>query len=231
MKERVRYPLVGAKSRKKDKVDPPAVFDHTEVKNPAPWPDPTPEMLQEIKFNRIWECIKTWDINVPEVYVGYSGATGNHVRAILDALREPSERELGSWVFYIRVLVSNAKTELRIYDLVTARCEIQRIIDALDLNTTAVTFLPSKRDDSMPVKMQSKFTCNIIFEESLLYIPCSKYPTPEMIALVIKELEWMGLRVNQDFDEAANVSFVMIARDQEAVFLSQVKTKQFFEFF
>ena len=52
-----------------------------------PWPDPTPEMLADPEFNRIWNCIKTWDISVPEAYSGYCGATGNHVRAILDALR------------------------------------------------------------------------------------------------------------------------------------------------
>jgi hypothetical protein len=51
------------------------------------WPDPTPEMLQKPEFEVIWNCIKTWDINVPEVDGHlYSGATGNHVRAILDAL-------------------------------------------------------------------------------------------------------------------------------------------------
>lgn len=50
------------------------------------WPDPTSEMLDDPMFNAIWNCIKTWDINVPEVYDGYCGATGNHARAILDAL-------------------------------------------------------------------------------------------------------------------------------------------------
>lgn len=50
------------------------------------WPDPTPEMLESPLFNAIWDCIKTWDINVPGVYMGYMGATGNHVRAILDAI-------------------------------------------------------------------------------------------------------------------------------------------------
>jgi len=53
---------------------------------PAPWPSPTPEMLESEEFEAIWQCIKLWDINVPQVYVGYMGATGNHVRAILDAL-------------------------------------------------------------------------------------------------------------------------------------------------
>jgi hypothetical protein len=50
------------------------------------WLDPTPEMLQDPRFEAVWQCIKSWDINVPGVYVGYCGATGNHVRAILDAL-------------------------------------------------------------------------------------------------------------------------------------------------
>lgn len=53
------------------------------------WPDPTPEMLDDPTFNAIWSVIKTWDINVPAVYEGYCGATGNHVRAILDALPKP----------------------------------------------------------------------------------------------------------------------------------------------
>lgn len=50
------------------------------------WPDPTPEMLATPEFEKIWQCIKRWDINVPDAYAGYCGATGNHVRAILDAL-------------------------------------------------------------------------------------------------------------------------------------------------
>lgn len=51
------------------------------------WPDPTPGMLAgNPQFEAIWECIKQWDINVPGAYGGYCGATGNHVRAILDAL-------------------------------------------------------------------------------------------------------------------------------------------------
>jgi hypothetical protein len=51
-----------------------------------PWPDPTPEMLKSEDFNAVCECIKGWDINVPGAYRGYCGATGNHARAILDAL-------------------------------------------------------------------------------------------------------------------------------------------------
>jgi hypothetical protein len=50
------------------------------------WPNPTPEMLKDPTFNAIWNVIKSWDINVPDAYSGYCGATGNHVRAILDAL-------------------------------------------------------------------------------------------------------------------------------------------------
>lgn len=54
------------------------------------WPDPTPEMLTDPQFEAIWQAIKTWDINVPGAYGGYCGATGNHVRAILDALPKPT---------------------------------------------------------------------------------------------------------------------------------------------
>lgn len=53
----------------------------------ARWPSPTLEMTHDPEFNKIWNVIKTWDINVPEIYQGYCGATGNHARAILDALR------------------------------------------------------------------------------------------------------------------------------------------------
>ncbi len=51
------------------------------------WPDPTPEMLENPLFKAIWEVIKGWDINVPGAYVGYCGATGNHTRAIFDAVK------------------------------------------------------------------------------------------------------------------------------------------------
>jgi len=51
-----------------------------------PWPSPSSEMLETPEFSAVWECIKDWDINVPGAYSGYCGATGNHVRAILDAL-------------------------------------------------------------------------------------------------------------------------------------------------
>lgn len=57
-------------------------------------PDPTPEMLETPEFNAVWECIKRWDIEV-KPGDGYAGATGNHVRAILDALEDcrPKEKE------------------------------------------------------------------------------------------------------------------------------------------
>lgn len=51
------------------------------------WPDPTPEMLNTPEFDAVWSCIKDWDIAVPAAYGGYCGANGNHVRAILDALK------------------------------------------------------------------------------------------------------------------------------------------------
>jgi hypothetical protein len=54
------------------------------------WPDPTGEQLQSPQFEVIWQVIKSWDISVPDAYRGYCGATGNHVRAILDALTKNS---------------------------------------------------------------------------------------------------------------------------------------------
>lgn len=61
------------------------------------WPDPTPEDLTLPAFDAIWNVIKTWDINVPGVYVGYCGATGNHVKAILDTLRREGCIDERSW--------------------------------------------------------------------------------------------------------------------------------------
>lgn len=68
-------------------------------------PDPTPEMLERPDFNAVWNTIKTWDISVPSAYVGYCGATGSHVRAILDALAgiEParlSVEDVAKLLFY-----------------------------------------------------------------------------------------------------------------------------------
>lgn len=64
-----------------------------------PWPDPTLEQLTSPEFEAIWQCIKRWDINVPDAYNGYCGATGNHVRAILDALaasHNPTQSDCGA---------------------------------------------------------------------------------------------------------------------------------------
>jgi hypothetical protein len=61
-------------------------FKESLHKPPVSLPDPIPEMLDTPEFNAVWNCIKTWDINVPGAYNGYCGATGNHVQAILDAL-------------------------------------------------------------------------------------------------------------------------------------------------
>ena len=55
-------------------------------KRTGEWPDPTSEMLETVLFDTIWRTIKTWDVNVPHAYSGYMGATGNHVRAIYDAV-------------------------------------------------------------------------------------------------------------------------------------------------
>ena len=51
------------------------------------WPDPTAEDLEDPRFEAIWNVIKNWDINVPTQYDGYCGASGNHVVAILNAVK------------------------------------------------------------------------------------------------------------------------------------------------
>lgn len=67
------------------------------------WPDPTPDMLNDPVFNAIWHIIKGWDVSVPGAYSGRSGATGNHARAIYDAVRatapRPSVRDDGGPAF------------------------------------------------------------------------------------------------------------------------------------
>jgi len=62
------------------------------------WPDPTPEMCDSPQFEAVWQCIKKWDIEVPDVYTGYMGATGNHVRAILDSLGQPQAASVSALV-------------------------------------------------------------------------------------------------------------------------------------
>lgn len=57
------------------------------IKTDSYGPDPSSEDLNDPEFNAIWEAIKSWDINVPDVYQGYCGAQGNHVMAILKKLR------------------------------------------------------------------------------------------------------------------------------------------------
>ena len=47
------------------------------------YPDPTPETLNSSRFRAVWELIGGWDIGVDGLY---TGAQGNHVRAILDAI-------------------------------------------------------------------------------------------------------------------------------------------------
>jgi hypothetical protein len=72
--------------RKGDGALSPRLIHDGEPSNPIPWPGPTDEMMVSPEFEAVWQCIKKWDINVPNVYAGYCGANGNHVRAILDAL-------------------------------------------------------------------------------------------------------------------------------------------------
>lgn len=83
-------PASGDLLRDGDGLLSPRTISDGDPPNPIPWPAPTPEMLKSPEFEAVWMCIKKWDINVPDAYAGYCGATGNHVRAILDALARGS---------------------------------------------------------------------------------------------------------------------------------------------
>jgi len=50
--------------------------------------DPTEDDMRDPEFKAIWEEIKSWDINIPEEYNGYCGASGNHAMAIKNALKK-----------------------------------------------------------------------------------------------------------------------------------------------
>jgi hypothetical protein len=71
-----------AAMRKRCNMDP-ATFNYA---------DPAPEMYRDLVWEAIWDEIKTWDINVPTEYVGYTGATGNHVTAIYLAIQNAKKK-------------------------------------------------------------------------------------------------------------------------------------------
>lgn len=52
-----------------------------------PMPSPTKSEMESKEFEAIWNLIKTWDLNVPEYYSGYTSGNGSHVKLILDALK------------------------------------------------------------------------------------------------------------------------------------------------
>lgn len=60
----------------------------------ANYSDPKDYMFSDPVWEAIWQEIRTWDINVPEEYTGYSGATGNHTTAIYLAITNVLEDNL-----------------------------------------------------------------------------------------------------------------------------------------
>ena len=50
-------------------------------------PSPTQEDLNSELFNKLWELMKNWDINVPDYYTRYKGCNGSHLKLIIDAIK------------------------------------------------------------------------------------------------------------------------------------------------
>jgi len=68
--------------------------DYVEASEPhKPMPDPTEAMLKDPVWNAIYDTIKTWDVNVPEFYNGYCGATGSHATLIYEAVRTAQTKQ------------------------------------------------------------------------------------------------------------------------------------------
>ncbi len=80
--------------RSKEQTNLPTANPKRDKRGMIAMPNPTSEQLNDPLFTAIWEVIKTWDINVPDYYVGYCGATGSHVALILNALN--ARREMGN---------------------------------------------------------------------------------------------------------------------------------------
>lgn len=55
--------------------------------NRLAFPNPLPEDLKTPEFNALWDVVKQWDIAFPAAYDGRTGGEGNHVMALLQALR------------------------------------------------------------------------------------------------------------------------------------------------
>lgn len=62
------------------------------------WRDPTESELESAEFNAVWEAIKRWDVNVPDIYEGYMGSCGNHVTVILGALKATRDKAIADAV-------------------------------------------------------------------------------------------------------------------------------------
>lgn len=60
---------------------------HNPEFNAGRGPDPTEVDLADPEFERVWQAIKGWDISTDSEHRWYSGATGNDVMTILNALR------------------------------------------------------------------------------------------------------------------------------------------------
>lgn len=83
-------------------------------------PNPTNNDVFDPMFQRIWQIVKTWDVNVPEYYKGYCGANGSHVKLLLDAIT-PAHNDFHERVLRIveELVGLNPKEDSKDGDLLT----------------------------------------------------------------------------------------------------------------
>lgn len=78
------------------------------------WPDPTPEMMESDEFNAIWNLMKDWEVHIPDG--DHGSVTGNHVRAIIDAINKSRPDTIRSMVKKLKYSALGGSTRQAIVD-------------------------------------------------------------------------------------------------------------------
>lgn len=144
--------------------------------------DPLPEEINTLKFKAVWNCIKHWDIGLPQDITEdgnqlYSGATGNHVVAVLDALKSDlnSTSALKSMFYYIQKIKQGIKQ----------KCHIE-ITDA-DVDVSGAGFYIRIQTKNYKTK-QPMYVQKIITEEEIITLDNELHNS--LINKIIKEANY-----------------------------------------